>query len=888
MAEKVTIAELNIDIDAVLKDGATYLKLIDQIKDQQKSLDRSTEQGAESYAKLDAQLKNVQTQYRDNRKLAQTLISVNKDLNGTLSAQGKTTNELIRDRGKLQALSKNVRGDTKEEREIRQRLNDAIDEQTKALREQSSEYITGKDSVGEYRQAIEGAIGSNTLLGKTIVGIKSSLEVVTPVYNAFTAQVRSGVSEIRNAAKDTEGLTNAQKRSAIASNIFSGALKILRAALISTGIGAIVVLLGSLVAFLGSTQKGIDKVNQVLKPFQVILQRLFGILQNVGEELFNAFSNPRQLISDLGESIKRNLEVRFEAVSRIIERIVNFDFAGIGEDLSQAATGVENIGEKTRNFFGQARDFLKESIALGQELADLQVEIEKGEIRLVTAQAELTREIKAQNLVAEDITKSLAEREAAAKASLEANQELLRLEQEQLDKKIQQAEIEQSLNDTSRKDELELAQLKAQRIEAETRALELQTTQNNKLNQIRREEATAAKQFSQEREKAAREAAAEAVKNAQIELEIYKETNRDKLAADGELNQARIEAALAAEMFIKDSRLAILDEQLSSGLTSEREAALERLKIQSDFNDRRKELEDEFKAQQAEDLKEENERQSERAAIELEAERELRLLKAEDERAFRLERLEQQRQDEIAAAEAVGASTVAIEQRYAELRNRIENAVAMNKLAAISGALGGAAALLRENTSLAKTLGIAQATIDTYIGANKALATLPPPFGAIQAGITIAAGLQNVARIGGVKFERGGLQEIGGKRHSAGGTKFAGEDGTTFEAERGELIGVMSRPAAKAFMRFNNMFTRGSSRSGFYQGGGVFGASGGAVQSSFRSGGSLGQNIEGIDYNKLAMAVKEGYQSASPPQVSVEEFREVEGSMLQVQTSANV
>ena len=78
-----------------------------------------------------------------------------------------------------------------------------------------------------------------------------------------------------------------------------------------------------------------------------------------------------------------------------------------------------------------------------------------------------------------------------------------------------------------------------------------------------------------------------------------------------------------------------------------------------------------------------------------------------------------------------------------------------------------------------------------------------------------------------IKFEDGGLQEIGGERHSSGGTKFWGEDGTHFEAEKGELIGVMSRHASKAFMDFNNSYTpKKSTSAGKFESGGTITPSG--------------------------------------------------------------
>ena len=70
-----------------------------------------------------------------------------------------------------------------------------------------------------------------------------------------------------------------------------------------------------------------------------------------------------------------------------------------------------------------------------------------------------------------------------------------------------------------------------------------------------------------------------------------------------------------------------------------------------------------------------------------------------------------------------------------------------DKLSIISDGIGAVASLVGENTAAGKALAVAQAGIDTYAGANKALATYPPPFGAIAAGTVIIAGLLNVKKI---------------------------------------------------------------------------------------------------------------------------------------------
>lgn len=69
------------------------------------------------------------------------------------------------------------------------------------------------------------------------------------------------------------------------------------------------------------------------------------------------------------------------------------------------------------------------------------------------------------------------------------------------------------------------------------------------------------------------------------------------------------------------------------------------------------------------------------------------------------------------------------------------------KLGIISGAVQTGIKLAGEGTVVGKALGIADATINTYVGATRALRDLPPPFSYIAAATTIASGLMSVNSI---------------------------------------------------------------------------------------------------------------------------------------------
>ena len=103
------------------------------------------------------------------------------------------------------------------------------------------------------------------------------------------------------------------------------------------------------------------------------------------------------------------------------------------------------------------------------------------------------------------------------------------------------------------------------------------------------------------------------------------------------------------------------------------------------------------------------------------------------------------------------------------IKEQADNEVAIRKLteteklAIISAAVQTGIRLAGEGTVAGKGLAIADATINTYAGANRALKELPPPFSYIAAATTIAAGLLNVQSILNTKVPAGaGVSDTSG------------------------------------------------------------------------------------------------------------------------------
>jgi hypothetical protein len=112
---------------------------------------------------------------------------------------------------------------------------------------------------------------------------------------------------------------------------------------------------------------------------------------------------------------------------------------------------------------------------------------------------------------------------------------------------------------------------------------------------------------------------------------------------------------------------------------------------------------------------------------------------------------------EIQKGQDAYKASKAAEKKFVELTEE-------DKLSIISDGIGAVASLVGESTIAGKALAVAQASIDTYAGANKALSAYPPPFGAIAAGTVIVAGLMNVRKILSTQ-----LPKIPGARGSSSG-----------------------------------------------------------------------------------------------------------------------
>jgi TP901 family phage tail tape measure protein len=128
---------------------------------------------------------------------------------------------------------------------------------------------------------------------------------------------------------------------------------------------------------------------------------------------------------------------------------------------------------------------------------------------------------------------------------------------------------------------------------------------------------------------------------------------------------------------------------------------------------------------------------------------------------LKLKKLKAEEAKELDNVELTEAEKEHIRTKYNQAELELTTLTQEQKMEVIGNTLGAVAGLFKQNTIAYKLVATAQATIDTYLAASKALAAYPPPFGAIAMAGTIATGLANVAKINGIEgLESGGSIDV--------------------------------------------------------------------------------------------------------------------------------
>jgi predicted nucleic acid-binding Zn-ribbon protein len=329
-------------------------------------------------------------------------------------------------------------------------------------------------------------------------------------------------------------------------------IKGFRSVVISTGIGALVVAVGSLVAYFTQTQKGAEKLEIAMAGVKIIFAKLTDVASTLGEKILWVFTEPEQAIKDLWGTIKTYFIDKFHEVVKSVGllgsafvKLFNRDFSGALADATEGAKGlfmeltplgvaIETVGAIVENVTPLIGEFVNEvndAVDAATKLSNRSIQLRKDQRDLALGFAEGRAQIKEYNLVAEDVTQTLEDRLVAAQKAIDIEKALMterqRLAQEEVD--IQKANMALSKNVEA--DKQKLVDLEVALINIRTESAEMQTTLGNKLNiinaQAAAEKATQMKTFLDGLEtmgKAEEEATLLRLKNLKVVADAEKAT----------------------------------------------------------------------------------------------------------------------------------------------------------------------------------------------------------------------------------------------------------------------------------------------------------------------------------------------------------------------------
>ena len=233
----------------------------------------------------------------------------------------------------------------------------------------------------------------------------------------------------------------------------SKALNIFKVALISTGIGAIVVALGSLVALLTRTQKGIDLVSRVSTAlgttFDVLTDRaiLFGgaMVKVFSGDFKGAIEDVRATFTGLGEEIVNETKAAFDLEQRSqnlrdSQRDLNVEYA-------KSISSIERLREAARDeslTYAEREQAVRDAIKLENELEAKRIKNAQENLSIITEQnalnTSLVEDLERQAQAEIDVSNIQAE---TARKRRRDNQLLQALEREERAKRLKAFREEQ-------------------------------------------------------------------------------------------------------------------------------------------------------------------------------------------------------------------------------------------------------------------------------------------------------------------------------------------------------------------------------------------------------------------------------------------------------------
>lgn len=799
----------------------------------------------------------------------------------------------------------------------KKQLNAALKDEQAQVNAAGKAFKAGAISQEEYRKVISNSTKAQTELTKQMIDVNKSIsdnnaeiKVNTTLLtsqessvNALRAQLAKNTKELNAMSAATRNNTDEGKALAAETKEISDKLKEMEKA-----VGDNRRNVGN---YAESVQEALSNTKGLSGATGTLASSMTGAIGSVKAFTAALLANPivaivgiiLTLISTVEKLMKRNTEMatNLKAAFAPFEVIFSRILDGITNLLSGVATAIDWVSTKVvslLNSIGLISDETAKAANAAKELTRAEQAIFESETDALVTLSAMSRELANQESLVADQTKSIKERNAAANQGLSTLKQMENIEVGILKQKYEQIKAQNELSYTSAEDrrkEMEaLAALQSKQAEYTERQKELISQRSSfQIQEIAKNSAAAqaaeqakaqaAIKATEQAEKRKRELQQETIKQMEIAL-----TTLDLSIKERELSNDTNAAKLANQQELADKSLEIERYRLEQGLISQQEYANREtaLRLQT------MQIEQKIKAEQ-------DALDKERRAMDEANKKELEMSEITNQYDLRQAQLDAQYAQEMAAAERLGADTTLVQQKYEKSKEELTKARVNAELTMTAGLAGQVSSLLGEESEVGKAFGVVQATINTYLGATKALAQ-GGILGIAQAAIVIAFGMKQVMSIAKQKapdtkintsvkkYAKGG--QIVGRSHAQGGVTFRGDNGQVFEAEGGENVYIMKRSASAEINALSALNEA--------HGGNSFGTSGlykfadGGMVANISEANRLTRQIDNIrlsneSINQLAGVVIEAVASMPNPVVSVQDINSGQYDVAVVQNLAS-
>lgn len=666
---------------------------------------------------------------------------------------------------------------------------------TKAQTELSKTMIETNKSIADNNAEIKANTTLLTSQESSVNALRAQLAKNTKELNAMSAETRNNTEEGKKLATETKEISDRLKEMEKAvgdnrRNVGNYAESVQEALSNTKGLSGAT---GALASNMSGAMGTVKSFNAVLRANPILA--IVGLILT--------------LISTVEKLMKRNTEMatNLKAAFAPFEVIFSRILDGITDLLNGVAKAIDWVSTKVVSLLssiGLISDETAKAANAAKELTKQEQAIYEAQTDSIVTLSEMSRELANQKTIIADQTKSVKERNAAANQGLSVLKQMQNIEVGILQQQYDQIKAQNKLSYTSAEDrrkEMEAqAALNAKKAEYADKERELisqrssfeaqEISKNSAAAQAAElAKANAAIKAAQDAEKAKRELQAETIKQMEVAL-----TTLDLSIKERELNSNSTGEKLKNQEEYNAESLKLEQYRLEQGLITQQEYDNKATQLRLQEMQTRQQLEaDQEKLDQ------------ERKAMDEANRKELEMSEITNQYDLRQAQLDAQYQQEIAAAERIGADTTLIQQKYEKAKEDNAKARINAELTMTAGLAGQMSDLLGEESAAGKAFGVVQATINTYLGATKALAQ-GGILGIAQAAIVIAFGMKQVMSIAKQKdpdtkistsvkkYAKGG--QIFGKSHAQGGVTFRGDNGQVFEAEGGENIYIMKKTAS--------------------------------------------------------------------------------------------